>query len=100
MINEFVILLYVNNFFVLTCFFRPVVFIYIYIYLQVFEDTGIARMVGDLQVKCTNNEQGCGWIGDLRDVQVLLLLLLLLLLLILDGRNFNVSYLYPCKYLW
>ena len=66
----------------------------IYIFLQVFEDTGIARMVGDLQVKCTNNVQGCLWIGDLRDLQVLLLLL------ILDGRNFNVSYLYPCKYSW
>ena len=49
----------------------------IYAFLQVFEDTGIARMAGDLQVKCTNNEQGCGWIGDLRDLQVLLLLLLI-----------------------
>ena len=39
-----------------------------------FDDTGIARMVGDLQVKCTNNEHGCEWIGDFRELQVFIIM--------------------------
>ena len=40
-------------------------------YFQVFKDTGIAHVIGDLQVKCTNIEQGCAWMGNLKDLQVL-----------------------------
>jgi len=36
---------------------------------KVFEDRGIARTVGNLKTQCTNVNQGCEWMGDLRDLQ-------------------------------
>ena len=32
-----------------------------------FEDTGLARLVVNLQVKCPHSVLGCPWVGDLRD---------------------------------
>jgi len=33
---------------------------------NVFQDKGMERMVGDLEVKCSFENQGCEWIGELR----------------------------------
>ena len=35
-----------------------------------FEDLGVARQIGDLQVKCGNHDNHCEWIGELRNLQV------------------------------
>ena len=41
-------------------------------WIQVFDDTGIARDVGNLQIMCSRNEKGCTWKGDLRNMQVIM----------------------------
>lgn len=37
---------------------------------NVFEDKGMERMVGDLEVKCSYEHQGCEWIGELRYLDI------------------------------
>ena len=47
---------------------------------QVFDDIGVARMIGDLQVKCSCHTDGCTWVGELSNLQVIKLTLVDVLL--------------------
>ena len=48
-------------------------FIFSLYVVKVFDDTGIARDIGNLQVTCSKNDIGCIWSGDLRNIQVICL---------------------------
>jgi len=36
---------------------------------KVFEDTGLARLINDMKVKCNYSESGCDWVGELGNLE-------------------------------